>query len=241
MRAEPLQNKSDTKEMYLDYIASLERNTGTTVKRVHCDNAKEFLASKPALRKSGINMTTSAPYSPQSSGMAERINTTLMKKVWVLLRKSRFNTRCWGEALLHAEYLHNRLTSPALRFKPPHESMFAEAPDNSSIRTFRYMAYLHQHRPSRSSAFADHKVLVVYLVIRNGLHKAHLRKQYRLVESRHVSFDKGKFPRSRMTDNGVVVRVDDHQNERNTSRNNEALSVNQEESSQRFLADEVTM
>lgn len=69
----------------------------------------------------------------------------LMDKVRVLLKEGQLEGRYWGEALLHAAFLHNCLTSTALKFKTLLETLLGELMKNLSIRTFACAAYLHQH------------------------------------------------------------------------------------------------
>lgn len=118
----PILRKSNAKDLRLVLIALLERNTGTTAKRVHCDNAKEFVSIKPVWKKLIIFMLSSA-YSPQLNSLVERVNRTLMDKVRAFLKDSNLDGKYRGEALRHAAYLYNRLTSPVFQFNIPFEAL----------------------------------------------------------------------------------------------------------------------
>lgn len=53
-------------------------------------------------------MQTTAPYTPQQNGRAERLNSTLMEKVPSMLYGSKLSTRMWSYAVVTANYLRNR-------------------------------------------------------------------------------------------------------------------------------------
>jgi transposase InsO family protein len=79
---------------------------------------KEYVDSK------GIEHTSTAPYQPQSNGIAERVNRKLMGKVRAILQKSNIGFEYWPEALLHAVYLHNRTPSSRSGTVTPFEALY---------------------------------------------------------------------------------------------------------------------
>lgn len=88
----------------LNFIAWVERNTGNTVKRVFTDSAQEYKALKSELLRTSIRLTFSSAYTPQSNGLAERMNRTLLNKTRSLLIGAGMSAGYRGEALLHATY-----------------------------------------------------------------------------------------------------------------------------------------
>ena len=68
--------------------------------------------------ESGIIHQATAPYTPQQNGLAERKNRTLVEMVNAMLINARLPTNLWGEALLTACYLHNRIPSRKSKVSP---------------------------------------------------------------------------------------------------------------------------
>lgn len=129
-----------------DFIAWLDRNAKESVERVHTDNAKKFIEMKKTLRKVGISYTTTSAHTPESNGLAERMNRTLLDKVRALLKEAGMPDRFWGEAARHAAYLYNRSASRVLGMITPYESFFGKPPKIHNIRVFGIQAYSHIHR-----------------------------------------------------------------------------------------------
>lgn len=91
------------------------------VKRAHTDNAPKFLSMKKELGRMGIHLTCSFPYIPQSNGLAERMNRTLLEKARSLLMESGVNSGYWGQAVMHAADLYNRAGIEGQGMRTPHE------------------------------------------------------------------------------------------------------------------------
>lgn len=145
-------------------------------------------------------MTTVSPYSSLSNRLSERTKRTVMDKVRALWKERKLNETYCGEALHQASYLHNHLTSRAMKFRTAHAVLIGVVSDNSKIRTFGYAACLHHQNATRRSKLSDPADLGVYLDNRNCLYITHLWWQNRLVESRPVSFGKDTFPRQEPQD-----------------------------------------
>ncbi|GJQ91822.1 retrovirus-related pol polyprotein from transposon TNT 1-94 [Tanacetum coccineum] len=71
---------------------------------------KEMISVIEALcAKHGIRHEFTAPYSPQQNGIAERKNRTLKEMVTAMLISSGMSQDMWGEAILTATYLLNKI------------------------------------------------------------------------------------------------------------------------------------
>ena len=68
----------------------------------------------------GIILETTAPYSPQSNGMAKRKNHILKEMMNAMLISSGLPQNMWGEAILSANYLLNKVPKKKEE-KNPHE------------------------------------------------------------------------------------------------------------------------
>ena len=69
----PLRAKSDAHIEFEVWAAEMENGTGSTIKAVMFDNAKELVAGrmKEYCEHKGIRIGSSVPYSPSSNGVAE--------------------------------------------------------------------------------------------------------------------------------------------------------------------------
>ena len=111
-----INKKSEAFEKFREYKAIVEAKFGKKIAVLRCDNGGEYLSKQQSeyYKKKGINLETTVPYTPQSNGVAERLNRTLEEKAWTMLIDARLPKLMWGEAVLTATYLLNRSPTSAL-------------------------------------------------------------------------------------------------------------------------------
>jgi IS30 family transposase len=82
-----LKKNSDAGGALRDFIVKFEREHDCLVKSVNSDNAAEFTGGdfNSCVREQGIKFTSSAPFSPESNGLAENFNKVLFARVRCLL------------------------------------------------------------------------------------------------------------------------------------------------------------
>lgn len=112
---EVLKGRSVEMDFCMEHTIWLQINTNSEVKRVHCDNAREFLLIRKESRRNRITMITSSPYSPHSNGLSESMNRILMEKVRAMSKEAVLNKRYLGKAVLRANHLHERTKDVALQ------------------------------------------------------------------------------------------------------------------------------
>ena len=104
-----LRSKDEAIEAFKDFKNEAENQLNCRIKCVRSDRGGEYVAPFAELcHASGIIHQTTAPYSPQSNGVAERKNRTLKEMMNALLINSGLPQNMWGEALLTANYILKR-------------------------------------------------------------------------------------------------------------------------------------
>lgn len=96
------------------FFAWIDRNNAENAKRLHSDNAGEYLGMERGLQEKGIISNTATHYFPQSNCLTQRLNQTLMDNVRVVLRDAGIPCKFRLESLNHAARLHICTMSSAL-------------------------------------------------------------------------------------------------------------------------------
>jgi hypothetical protein len=146
-----VQKKSDAGGALRDFIVKFEREHDCLFKYVHADNAAEFTGGdfNSCLREQSIKFTSSAPYSPESNGLAENFNKVLFARVRCLLDHSGMDKVMWGEAAHNAVHLLNITPSRSHGNITPHEAAYGVVPDVSKFRVFGCVAFATLPHPKK--------------------------------------------------------------------------------------------
>ncbi len=103
-----LSSKDETLEKFRVYKTRSELQCETLIKTLRSDRGDEYYDPK-FFQETGIVHETTAPYTPQQNGVAERKNRTLEEMVNSMLSNSGLSNGFWGEAMLTACYILNRV------------------------------------------------------------------------------------------------------------------------------------
>ncbi|KAJ9546955.1 hypothetical protein OSB04_019498 [Centaurea solstitialis] len=111
-----LKLKSDVFETFKTWLARVEVEIGKKLKVLRFDNSGEFTSGnfKDIYLSEGIHRHYTTPDDPQSIGVSERMNRTLLEKVRCMLLTSGFPKSFWAEALNAAVHIMNRLPCSAI-------------------------------------------------------------------------------------------------------------------------------
>ncbi|KAL0536094.1 hypothetical protein IC582_025026 [Cucumis melo] len=112
-------------------------------------NFSEFLASK------GIVHQTSCAYTPQQNGVAERKNRHLVEVARSLMLSTSLPSYLWGDAILTAAHLINRMPSRILHLQTPLDCLKESYPSTRHVsevplRVFGCTAYVHNFGPNQT-------------------------------------------------------------------------------------------
>ncbi|RVW51869.1 Retrovirus-related Pol polyprotein from transposon RE1 [Vitis vinifera] len=94
------------------------------------DNAREYFSAQftSFMSHHGILHQSSCAHTPQQNGVAERKNRHLVETARTLLLHNHVPFRFWGDAVLTACYLINRMPSSVLHDQLPHSLLFPDQP-----------------------------------------------------------------------------------------------------------------
>jgi transposase InsO family protein len=95
----------------LAYKAEIENQLERKIERLRFDRGGEYFSSEFSkfCVEHGIIYERTPPYSPQSNGIAERKNRTLTELVNVMLDTAGLSKEWWGETILTACHVLNRV------------------------------------------------------------------------------------------------------------------------------------
>lgn len=108
-----LKHKSDTLDCFKNYSNLVKNKFEKNIKVLHIDNGSEYCNTdfKNYLSDMGIELETTAPYTPQQNGRSERELRTIMESVRSMLYAKKLPQYLWAEAVNTAVYILNRSTS----------------------------------------------------------------------------------------------------------------------------------
>lgn len=133
----PIRGKEDAAATLQAQFLRLETLAKKKVRRVRHDGGGEYLSSGllDFYKRRGIIAETTAPYTPQQNGTAERFNRTVLERIRSMLSDSGADQDLWAEALAAAVYVLNRSPVDGLDVTPI-EAFTGKKPDVSHLRVW---------------------------------------------------------------------------------------------------------
>ncbi|KAK2414048.1 putative mitochondrial protein [Trifolium repens] len=148
-----LKGKYDVCQVVKDFCTMVQNQYQTNIQVFRSDNGKEYFNTNLGdfFLQNGIIHQSSCPNTPQQNGVAERKNRHLLEVARALLFSSKVPNYLWGEAVLTAAYLINRMPSKVLNFQTPIDT-FKECFPSTRVSTdlilkiFGCTAFVHEHK-----------------------------------------------------------------------------------------------
>ncbi|KAF8749045.1 Reverse transcriptase (RNA-dependent DNA polymerase) [Rhizoctonia solani] len=121
-------------------------NIDKKIKKVCFDNGREFVNKDwiEHAAQRGTILETTAPYSAQQNGIAERLNQTLTKKAQAMLLKSNAPKFLWSKAIAYACYLKNCVPTQVhgTFWKTPYKAFWGIKPNVNTLRPWGSKCYV---------------------------------------------------------------------------------------------------
>ena len=145
-----MKNRSELFSIFEQFYREIRTQFGLSIRTLRSDNAREYLSQQfqTFMSSNGILHQTSCPHTPQQNGIAERKNRHLVETTRTLLLHGNVPLRFWGDAVLTACYLINRMPSSVLNNKIPHSILFPNSPLHPiPPRVFGSTCFVHNLSP----------------------------------------------------------------------------------------------
>ena len=180
------------------FVAMAKTQFGKTVKIIRSDNALELARSFEALSffaETGIKHETTCIHTLQQNGVVKRKHKHLLEVSRALMFQSSMPLKYWGECVLTATYLINRMPTKVLKGKTPFEILFGQIPSYDHLRVFGSLCFMTTPKQGRDK-FQDRAKTCVFIGYPFG------KKGYKVLElatskiheSRDVVFHENVFP-----------------------------------------------
>jgi len=140
-----LKYKSEALEKLKEWKALREKELGKQVKRIRTDRGGEYTSKKftEYLKSEGIIKETTTPYTPQSNGVFEWANHTIIECVRCMLDDAGLSKKYWAFAVSVAVYLKNRTPTRLVVGKTPYEAWHGRKPFLKHLHVFGCLAFVH--------------------------------------------------------------------------------------------------
>jgi len=124
--------------------------------------------------KKGIEYQRTCIYTPQQNRVVERKHRHILNTARTLLFQSNLPLEFWGECVLTATYIINRLSSPLLKNKSPFELLYNQPPSLPHLKTFGCLCYTTVVSPKQKFDLRARKCIFIGY--------PHIQKAYKLFD-----------------------------------------------------------
>ncbi|RDX71652.1 hypothetical protein CR513_48974, partial [Mucuna pruriens] len=151
-----MKHKYEVCQIFVNFFCLVKNQFNKSIKRLWSDNGIEFLNLEFSkfLKDNGVVHELTCVNTLQQNGVAERKNHHLLEVVRALLFQMSIPNVYWGETVLTATYLINKLSTQVLNSISPIKHMFSFFPSSPLMlslpsRVFGCVAFVHSHHPHR--------------------------------------------------------------------------------------------
>ncbi|RVW98628.1 Retrovirus-related Pol polyprotein from transposon TNT 1-94 [Vitis vinifera] len=124
-----MKNRAELFSIFQKFYAEIQTQFNISIRVLRSDNAREYFSAIYFIYVSSWDFhQSSCAHTPQQNGVAERKNRHLVETARTILLHSNVPFRFWGDAVLTACYLINRMPSSVLHDQIPHFLLFPDQP-----------------------------------------------------------------------------------------------------------------
>lgn len=185
-----LTRKSQAGQVIKDFIKFGKTQFGYKPKAFRSDRGGEYLSHdlRDNLQRQGIIFQHTTPYTPEQNGVAERKNRYLVEAVRTMLVDAKLPPTYWGEAVMTATYVQNRLPTRSTTMTP-YQLWYDTKPDVKNLKSFGCRALVHIPKQNRNklNIKADDCVFIGYPKDTKG-YRLLEKSSGRIITSRDVRF-----------------------------------------------------
>ncbi|KAK2975037.1 hypothetical protein RJ640_002466 [Escallonia rubra] len=151
-----MKSKSEVNVLFQQFCKMIHTQYNARIQVLRSDNGGEYLSAElqQYLKAHGIIHQTTCSNTPQQNGVAERKNRHLLEVVRASLIEAHLPLSYWGEALISAAYLINRVPSRTIDYQTPSqalvEAIVAPVLPNLPPHVFGCVAFVHLHKHQRN-------------------------------------------------------------------------------------------
>ena len=215
-----LHRKDEALNSFKTYKAEVENQLEKKIQVIRSDRGGEYesTAFSDFCAQYGIVHQTTAPYTPQQNGIAERKNRTLREMINSMLNSSGLPHNLWGEALLTANFILNRI--PFKNSNKSHHEVWKERlPSYKMIKIWGCLAKVLSPLLKRTKlgpktidcvfiGFANASAAYRFLVYKSEVHDIHVNT---ILESTDAEFFEDVFPYKESPMSAMYKRTHDEQ------------------------------
>lgn len=163
---------------------------GRKPKVLRSDRGGEYMSNEfiQYLDQQGIQYQRTVPSTPQQNGVAERKNRTLVEMARCMLIDAKLEKYFWGEAVLMAKYVQNRLPGKEVE-GTPYENWFGRKPNLSHFKQFgsKCFTFIQPEHRRKLDSTAREAILVGYDEISKA-YRCYVPSTRKVIVSRDVRF-----------------------------------------------------
>jgi hypothetical protein len=133
--------KSETQSLLKSFITFANTQFNRQIKCVRSDNGTEVKSLLSFFSTLGILFQSSCTSTPQQNGVVERKHRHILNIGRALRFQANLPSQFWGESVLTATYLINRIPTPTLHHISPFERLYNKPPTYTHLRVFGCLCY----------------------------------------------------------------------------------------------------
>ncbi|KAM2129542.1 hypothetical protein ACFX1R_009206 [Malus domestica] len=189
-----MQHKHDTQSLLKDFFSFVKTQFNTSIRNIRVDNGGEFFSLRDFFKDHGVIYQHSCVYTPQQNGVVERKHRHILETARALRFQANLPLHFWGECVLTAVHLINRLPTPILSKQTPFERLYSKPPTFSHLRVFGCLAYATDVNVTHKFSPRAHKCIFLGYPSGQKAYKLYNLTTRQIFTSRDVVFHENIFP-----------------------------------------------